>query len=47
MAISKNVFDVREFIRQSQQKTSVNKGLVEYFNLFIDTYIELKRATKR
>ena len=47
MDISKNVSDVREFIRQTQQKSPVNEGLLDYFNLFVDTYVKLKKATKR
>ena len=47
MEISKNIKAVREFIGQTQQKPHIGKGLVDYFNLFVDTYIDLKKASKR
>jgi hypothetical protein len=47
MEISKNIKDIREFIGKIQQKTQVDKGLVDYFNLFVDTYRELNSRNTR
>ena len=47
MEISKNIKDVREFISRTRQKGPVERSLFDYFNLFVDTYIELKKAAKR